>query len=215
MAKQTAPVAPPFPFSDDQVVECLEAWAGYPNYQFKRGAMLRADHPAVRQWPEKWCEQGLSDDEKARRRENMYPHPEPQQHVPMALTPKPLLDEDAVICIREIFRHADGDSHLGRGSVLMKAGQRASKRNPLVKAHPDRFVPQVPEGRTRENSVKALSGWTEMRRDASGEFIRETDPDRRRLLGEHRQFVLFHAGQYVDRDSPIVRQYRASFEEIT
>jgi hypothetical protein len=115
MAKQTAPA---FPFAPDEIVEALETWAGSGNVLVKQGTRLRGSHELVRRWPEKWIRDGASDDEKVQARHRLRPEPEPAQHVPLAVAPKPLLDEDAVLCIRALHGAGDGDTDLGRPLAL-------------------------------------------------------------------------------------------------
>ncbi len=129
-------------------------------------------------------------------------------------TPAPvLLDEDAVITIRSLLGSADGDSHIGR-ALALPIGARLSKNNKLVKANPSHFVPVVPPGRTRANSVRALTRRSETRKDEDGNWIPETDPVQRQQFGEFKRFIVHFRGQWVDRDSPLVKQRPADYEAI-
>jgi hypothetical protein len=143
MAKQTAPA---FAFAPDEIVEALETSAGSGNLLVKQGTWLRASHELVHRWPEKWIKDGASDDEKVQARHRLRPEPEPTQHVPLATAAKPLLDEDAVICVRSLHGVAGGDSHIGR-PLALPVGARLSKDAKIVKANPSHFVAIVSAGR--------------------------------------------------------------------
>ncbi len=66
MGKPQPVLAPPFPFTDDQLVMSITAWAGHPNYQVSKGAKLRANHPAVQNFPRYFIDANASDDEVQR-----------------------------------------------------------------------------------------------------------------------------------------------------
>jgi hypothetical protein len=210
MAKQTAPA---FPFAPDEIVEALETWAGSGNVLVRQGTRLRASNALVHRWPEKFIRDGMSDDEKVLARHRLRPEPEPTQHVPLATPAKVLLDEDAVICIRTLHGAGDGDTHLGR-PLALPAGARLRRDDRMVKANRDHFVPVVPAGRTRKNSVRALTDWSEYRTGDAGNFIPETDPVQRQQFGEYRRFMLWFRGQWIPRDHPIVKVHPASVEPI-
>jgi hypothetical protein len=72
----------------------------------------------------------------------------------------------------------------------------------------------VPKGRTRDNSVRALSGWTETRKRADGTYIEEEDGQKRQQYGGFKQFQRWYKGQYVDRTLPEVRDYPTAFEAL-
>lgn len=214
MAKQTA--APPFPFQLDppETVECLEGFAGDGEVIMRQGGMLRADHPIVRRWPEKFIRLGSSDSEKFAQLQRIHPLLEPTQHVQLIKPTPVLLDEDAMICVKTIRGpHRDGDVHLVN-PVMLEVGTRVHKNDPVVKGWRDHFVPVVTPGRTRENSVRALSPFTETRKDEGGNVIRETDDVLRMQFGEFKRFPRWFAGQWVDRELPEIRQYPQAFEGI-
>ena len=205
--------APAFPFSPTEIVIALETFHGYPNVTVRQGTRLRGDNPIVHTWPDRFIADGASDDELTRARQKLHPEPAPQQHVPLANPPKPLLDEDSVICIKPIFGSADGDSHLGN-ALALAAGTRMHRDSPLIASNRDAFVPVVPEGRTRENSVRALADITEYRKDEGGNYILETDGRLRQVNGDFKRFIVHYRGQWVSRDDPKVRQFPRSFEAI-
>ena len=143
----------------------------------------------------------------------LRPHVDPTPHIPVAEREAPLLDEDAVICIRAVRGTQDGDVHLAR-AVALSVGARVRKDHPFVKAYPKSFVLVVPAGRTRLNSVRALSDWAETRRDENGIYIEETDATLRSRFGDHKRFILWRKGMWVDRDNPVVHAYPANFQAI-
>lgn len=205
--------APPHPFADDQIVIALEAFAGYPDIVVKAGERLRGGDEVVRRWPEKFASDGLSVNEMRRLYSELRPPIEYAPHVPIAEQPQPLADEDAVVCIRNIRAAQDGDSHLGQ-PVVVGVGMLMPKSHPLVKARRDCFVPVVPPGRDRSNSVRALTGWTEYRKHEDGSFIEEEDVQKRITYGDYKQFQRWYAGQYVDKTLPEVRERPFAFEAL-
>jgi hypothetical protein len=131
----------------------------------------------------------------------------------MAKQPERVADEDLSIAVKAIRGHADGDAHLAQ-SLVIAPGMQLPTSHPIVKAWPSHFVPVVPPGRTRANSVRALSGWTEGVRRADGSYEEETDPDLRRQYGDARRRQRWVQGQYVDKDLPEVQQYPSAFEHL-
>ena len=61
--------------------------------------------------------------------------------------------------------------------------------SPLIASNRDAFVPVVPEGRTGENSARALADITEYRKDEGGNYILETD-GRLRQVGDFKGFIV-------------------------
>jgi hypothetical protein len=104
MAKQIAP--PPLA----SVVVAITSFAGYPHFQIQKGQRFRSDSEVVRRWPQNFIADGSTDQEIADALNRAYPESTPTQHVPLATPAKPLLDVDAVLCIRPLFGAADGDA---------------------------------------------------------------------------------------------------------
>lgn len=211
MAKQSA--APAFPFAPDEIVVCLESFAGYPEIVVKAGARLRADHEAVQRYPGMFAKDGLSDQEMARLLEERRPPREIAQHVPITREEEPLTDENSVLCIRNIRGTLDGDTHLAR-PLAVAIGMKLAKTEPIVKANPDCFIAIVPEGLTRQNAVRALTDNFVYQRDENGAFIEETDGQARLTYGNFKRFILWRAGQWVSREHPDVKQHPERFEVL-
>ena len=169
--------------------------------------------PVVQRHPERFVRDGATDKEKYEALQRAHPAIEPTQHTPMGLVEEPLLDEDAVIAIRSVRGAADGDVHI-RDAIVVSVGQRLPKNHPLVRSQSKSFVLVVPVGRTRSNSVRALTDWAETRRDDDGILIAETDPTARQRFGEFKRFILWRKGQWVDRDNEIVKKHPTEFEAI-
>ncbi|MHB8488785.1 MAG: hypothetical protein ACYDCS_07690 [Candidatus Dormibacteria bacterium] len=208
MAK-AQPVAPPLA----PVVVAIQSFAGYPHFQVSKGQRFRVDSEVVKRWPQFFIADGSTDQEIADALNRVAPPPEPTQHEQLATTPKPLQDEDAVICVRNLHSAADGDTHLGK-PLALATGTRLRHDHPLVKANRDCFVEVVPAGRTRENSVRAKTDWAEYARHEDGSYVEETDFNLRMRFGEFKRVIQFYRGQYIDRDHPIVKQRPTDFEPI-
>jgi hypothetical protein len=209
MAKQ----APAFPFADDEIVVALDSFATYPNIQVHKGARLRASHDAVRRNAGMFVKDGPSDAEMATIYEQRRPPREITQHTPITREEEPLTDEDAVLCIRGVRGvHRDGDSHLGPRPLAVAVGVRLNKRELVVKANPDCFVPIVQDGLTRETSVRALTDNFIYQRNEDGVFIPETDGALRAQFGDFKRFQLWYAGQWISRNHPDVHAHPERFE---
>ena len=119
-----------------------------------------------------------------------------------------------MICIVSIpGGFLDGDHHKGRVAAI-SPGTRLRKDHAVVKANKANFVDVVPEGRTRDNSVRALSDWSEYRKNANGTFVEERDGMLRAKFGEFKRSIRWYRGTHVDRSLPEVRDYPAYFERI-
>jgi hypothetical protein len=207
------PVASAFPFTDDEIVVAFESFSAHPHFNVQAGARVRASAEIVQRYPEHFCKDGLSDEEKRQLIERLHPTMEATQHVPTTALPQPIVDEDAVICISRVPGGGGHDAH-GRNLAVEK-GARVSKRDTRIQDYLDHFVPVVPHpGMTRENSVRALTDHFEYRRGADGEFIRETDMTKVMQSGEYKHFPVFYRGQWVSRDRPEVREHPTWFEGI-
>jgi len=209
--KQSVPAAPEF--APDEIVVALDGFASYPNITVAKGSRLRASSEAVQRNPLMFCRDGLTAEEMATLRDQRFPRPEPTQHQPIMREEVELTDENAVICIRGVRgTHADGDSHLGPRPLAVAVGAKVNKRDAIVKANPDCFIAVVPEGLTREMSVRAVTDNFVYQRGEDGEYIRETDGRLIQQFGEYKRFQLWHAGQCVPRSHPDVHAHPERFE---
>ena len=211
MAKASAAPAAAFPFAPDEIVVCLQSFAGYPEMVVKAGALLRADSEAVRRHPNMFAKQGLSDQEMRNLVESRQPQREISEHVPRFDQPKPLIDEDCVLCVKTVRGIGDGDVHLAR-PVAIPVGAKLPKDDKIVKAFREHFVPICPDGLTRDTAVLALTDRYEYRRDDNGAFIEEQDPQLRLRYGNFHRFLIHYAGTWVARNDPDVAANPARYQ---
>lgn len=205
--------APPIKFTTPVVI-CLQPFcANRPhNTAVRGGARLRADHPIVQINPIYFADDGLSSSEMAKLMQDRFPADEPTPHKPLAPPPVQIQDEDALICIARV-PGGGGFNSMGQ-NLAVEVGNRVSRRDSRIQRHLDHFVDVVPEGRTRENSVIALTDNFETRRNEEGDFIEETDPTLRFNNGDAKRFPVWVHGQYVDRNHPLVKQHPERFQFI-
>jgi len=209
----TKQAAPAFPFAESDIVVCLESFAAYGGIEVSRGARLRASHEAVQKHPQRFCKDGLSDGEMAQLREARRPPREVTQHTPIIREEVELTDEQAVLCIRGVRgAHRDGDTHLAPRPLAVPVGARLGKRDAIVKANPDCFVPIVPDGLTRETAVRAITDNFIYQRGDDGQYVLETDAVLAQQYGEFKRFQLWYAGQWVSRNHPDVHAHPERFE---
>jgi hypothetical protein len=203
--------APAASFAPDQIVVAITSFAGWPHFLITAGQRVRASSPVVQQHPYYFLPDGATDEECRRAIAAVTPERPITQHVPIASAPEPLADEDAMLAIRNVAGGAvDGDVHL-HPAISLSARMKVHNTHPLVRSYPEAFVPVVPKGRNRGNSVRALRDNFEMRKGPDGEYIRETDQTLVARFGEYRRFPVHFAGQWIPR--PAV--YRPDeFEEL-
>ena len=176
---------------------------------------MRASHPAVRNNPDMFAPDGLSNDEMATLYEQRRPRREPEQHVPIMREEVELREEDAVLCVKAIRGgYADGDTHLGPRPLAVPLGAKLNKSDPVVKRNPGCFIAVVREGLDRTNAVRAITDRYETRRDENGAFILETDGALRAVWGDHKRFLIHRVGQWVSRSDPDVAEHPQRYEVI-
>jgi hypothetical protein len=117
---------------------------------FREGDRLPGSHPTVQASWWYWLPDGHTPADVAARYQEVFP--EPEVHVEAyerAKPPPPLLDENAVVCIRPV----SGALALNQKGVA--PGEKLPKDAAVVKQNPDAFVPVVPAGLSRDNAVVA------------------------------------------------------------
>ena len=129
---------------------------------------------------------------------------------------RPLDERDAMLCIRNIRAAHDGDAHL-MSALLVGAGARLHRDDPLVRANPDAFVPIVAEALTAANAVRARGDRWETRKDSGGKYIRYDPATEGQLIstfGEIKRFLMHRAGCWVSRESKHVQERPQDYEVI-
>lgn len=212
-ANQTAPA---FPFTDDEIVVCLDGFASYPNIVVPKGTRLRASNEAVQRNPDMFCKDGLTTAEMTKLYQERRPPLEETQHVPIMREEVELRDEDAMLAVKGVRgRHRDADTHLAPPPYVIPAGSHVTKDHPLVKLFPDSFVPVVPAGLDRTNAVLALTDRYEYRRNEDGMLIPEDDAVLRQRYGDHKRFLIHYAGTWVSRNDPDVAANPARYQLLS
>jgi len=170
-------------FFDGDVVEAVQSYAWHSeaiggSVVVQVGTRHAADSDLVKANPQNFISLDATQLEHEARLRELYRNDEPRvEPPPLVELVAPLADEDAVVVC---------------GPVLgVPEGKQMRKDDPIVKEQPDAFVDVVGEGRTRENSVVALS------------TIRQG-------AGDGSTRVVF-AGQWIAKDDPLVDLHPLQF----
>lgn len=165
----------------------------------KTGARLRGDHPAVLDCPQYFVSDGADESERMAAQDEVYGVTAPELVPDFPPPPAPIRDENAVVAIRDVGSLTGGRSgtgHVESAPNVCWKGQRLSKDHELATANPDAFVPVVPQGLKREESLVAKVS------------MGNADPD-----DEGRGWQV-HAGQWVSRSHPAVKLHPTLFAGV-
>jgi len=179
----------------DKIYVALQSFAYHPYGIIRGGTRLRGSHEAVQKCPEQFVLDGADDAERNQALFSRFYDREPAQdpRLQPANVPKPLPDEQLVLCIRPVGRSAIGPD--GRHQRI-EVGTKISRRHPYVSqpSSADCFV-SVTNNISRERALLATQTLRESRMGPDGELVTET----------------LYAGQWADRDSEWVRSHPTMF----
>jgi hypothetical protein len=147
------------PFKPDQVVVCIEAFA-YGDGDVVKGARLRGDHPVVQKFAPYFIDDGSSDTQVVQQLWALHPDVEPRPDSRQSHLPKPLRDDDALLCLRSLF---------GVANVGQKVDRRNREVAKAARENPGSFVP-VCNGVARADAVVATERMKSLNADGSVEY---------------------------------------------